>query len=265
MRILSYSFETSLQLSEPIREHDFVLRCQPRSSDGQIVLSTQTVVTPDVRLAEQTDGFGNALLVGRIAWDHDEFSFLSAGRVLVDRADPTPAPAHPMYRNPSALAHADAAIEEFASLVDGGSGGWDHAMEISHALHEQMTYEPGSTTTETDAPTAFAQRRGVCQDYAHILIAAMRSCGMAARYVNGLIVGEGATHAWVEVHDGTRWRGLDPTNDRVVDDSYIELAHGRDFADCPIESGVFFGGAQQSQTALVMVRDQSMAPAAASA
>lgn len=264
MRILSFSFETALHLSAPVREHDFLLRCRPRTTGGQTVLSAQTVISPDTRPIELADGFGNTVLVGRIAAAHDEFSFLSAGRVLVDRTDPSREPAHPMYRRPSALAACDGTIAAFASSAaecgpaDAARDPWGCARRISSALHAAMSYEPGSTLTTTCAAEAFAQRRGVCQDYAHILIAALRSLGTAARYVNGLIVGDGATHAWVEVHDGCCWRGIDPTNDRDVDDDYIELAHGRDFSDCPIEAGVFRGGAEQHQELFVSVRDQSM-------
>lgn len=263
MRILSYSFETALHLSEPVREHDFLLRCRPRRTGGQTVLSTQTVVAPDAQLLEFSDGFGNAVLAGRIAEAHDAFSFLSAGRVMVDRAEAPRESAHPMYRLPSALTECDGGIGDFALASAGGREGaardpWGCARRISGALHATMSYEPGTTRTTTCASEAFGMRRGVCQDYAHILIAALRSLGVAARYVNGLIVGDGATHAWVEVHDGARWRGIDPTNDRDVDDDYIELAHGRDFSDCPIEAGVFRGGASQRQELFVSVRDQSM-------
>lgn len=264
MRILSYSFETALEMSEPVREHDFLLRCQPASTAGQTVLSAQTVVTPDTGLTAQVDGFGNTVLAGRVAAAHRAFSFLSAGRVLVDRAQTVRAPAHPIYRRPSALAAGDDAIAAFARDASGAGAPaaaedpWGAARRLSGALHGAMAYEPGSTTTTTCAADAFAQRRGVCQDYAHILIAALRSLGVAARYVNGLVVGDGATHAWVEVHDGNGWRGIDPTNDREVDDAYIELARGRDFSDCPIEAGVFRGGADQRQSLHISVRDQSM-------
>ncbi len=73
----------------------------------------------------------------------------------------------------------------------------------------------------------------------------------------GFLVGEGETHAWVEVHDECCWRGLDPTNRREVDCGYIALSHGRDFADCPIERGVFVGGARQSMSVSVRVTDDA--------
>lgn len=74
-----------------------------------------------------------------------------------------------------------------------------------------------------------------------MLIAACRCAGVPARYVNGFLVGEGETHAWVEVHDECCWRGLDPTNRHEVDCGYIALSHGRDFTDCPIERDAVAG------------------------
>ena len=259
MRILSYSFETTLEMDEDIHDHSFVLRCQPPSSRAQTVLDSQTVVAPRCALASQVDGFGNLLQVGRIPEPHRTFSFLSGGMVVVDEGAQMEEPAHPMYRNPSRYADPDEGITAFADdilLVRQHAPAWDKAQILSHALYERMAYEPGSTDVHTPASEAFAQGKGVCQDYAHILIALLRACGIPARYVNGLIMGNGATHAWVEAHDGQRWRGIDPTNDRLADDGYIALAHGRDFSDCPIESGVFRGGAQQSQKVSVVVEEQ---------
>ena len=259
MQILSYSFETTLEMDEDIFDHSFVLRCQPPSSRAQTVLDSQTVVAPRCALAAQTDGFGNLLQVGRVPEPHRKFSFLSGGMVVVDASAQTDEPAHPMYRNPSKYAFPDDGISSFAEdvlLVRQHAPDWDKAQLLSHALYERMEYEPGVTDVHTDAATAFSQGKGVCQDYTHILIALLRSCGIPARYVNGLIVGHGATHAWVEVHDGHRWCGIDPTNDCVADENYIKLAHGRDFSDCPIESGVFRGGAKQSQKVSVVVEEQ---------
>ena len=259
MRILSYSFDTTLEMDEDVRDHSFVLRCQPPSSRAQTVLDGQTVVDPGCTLASQTDGFGNLLQVGRVGRPHRTFTFYSAGMVVVDDNAKMDVPAHPMYRNPSAYAAPDEAIRAFAKdvlLVRGNAPAWDKAQLLSHALYEYMAYEPGVTDVRTPAAEAFALGRGVCQDYAHILIALLRACGIPARYVNGLMMGHGATHAWVEVHDGRRWRGIDPTNDRVADEGYITLAHGRDFSDCPIEQGVFRGGARQSQAVQVVVEEQ---------
>lgn len=259
MKILSFMFETSLQFSEPVTDHDFVLRCLPAGTPRQTVLDCQAIISPRASVSHQIDGFGNRLQIGRIESAHDEFSFISSGMVVTvsDGADALHEAAHPMYANPSAYASANAQMRAFAEDAAGGmSDPWDTACALSSAIFSRFRYEKGVTDVTTTAAQAFELGRGVCQDYAHVLIAMLRARGLHARYVNGLIVGEGATHAWVEVHDGERWRGIDPTHDRPVGDSYIELSHGRDFLDCPIESGVFRGGARQSQRVDVQVFDQ---------
>lgn len=259
MRILNFNFETNLRMSTAVADHDFVLRCQPMTTHTQTVLDAQTVVTPAVPLTSQMDGFGNLIQVGRIEGDHDTFGFVSSGLVIVDSSDERPETAHPMYARASRLTAASPALDDFARdvlRVKANAVPLEKAVLLSHALWQHMDYAPGTTTVSTKAADAFDQARGVCQDYAHILIALLRAEGIPARYVNGLLIGEGATHAWVEMHDGLCWRGFDPTNDRQVDDSYIVLAHGRDFADCPIESGVFRGGARQDQNVRVVVHDQ---------
>lgn len=246
-------------MDSAVTDHDFVLRCQPMTTHTQTVLDAQTVITPSCALYSQVDGFGNLIQMGRIEEAHDVFSFVSSGLVIVDASDTRPEAAHPMYSRPSRFTSTSAELASFTQdvlRVMANAAPLKKAELLSHALHEHMVYEPGSTTVSTDAASAFAQGRGVCQDYAHILIALLRREGVPARYANGLIIGEGATHAWVEVHDGVSWHGVDPTNDHPVDDSYIALSHGRDFADCPIESGVFRGGARQEQSVSIVVSDQ---------
>lgn len=262
MRILSFTFETTLRLSETVTEHAFALRCAPLSDAGQTVLSRQTIITPTAGIAEQVDGFGNLLQLGRIAGEHDTFDFASSGMVMSDHADPAPSPAHPMYGRPSRYADAGLTVAALVAEVGiavsekpFGVQAWKAAMALSEAVAGRMSYEPGSTDVTTTAAEALASGRGVCQDYAHILIAACRAAGIPARYVSGLMVGEGATHAWVEIHDGTRWLGLDPTHACIVDDRYIAIARGRDFGDCPIECGVFLGTATQEQEVRVRVVD----------
>ena len=95
---------------------------------------------------------------------------------------------------------------------------------------------------------------GVCQDYAHILISMCRLSGIPARYVAGMMVGEGASHAWTEVWLDGGWTGVDPTHNRPVDETYIKLAHGRDFGDGAIDKGCFIGSATQRQQ--MCIRDR---------
>ena len=97
--------------------------------------------------------------------------------------------------------------------------------------------------------------KGVCQDYAHILIALCHMDGIGARYVVGFMIGEGATHAWVEIMCGGYWYGLDPTNNLMVDETYIKLSHGRDYNDCTVVRGSFYRQASQHQEVYVSVEE----------
>ena len=122
-------------------------------------------------------------------------------------------------------------------------------------LYEGFSYEPGSTDISTTAGEALKQGKGVCQDYAHIMTAVLRYMGIPARYVAGLMIGEGYTHAWVEVYTRDGWYGLDPTNNLHIDEYYIKLAHGRDYGDCVTDRGCFRGTAGQVQKIYVKVEE----------
>ena len=96
---------------------------------------------------------------------------------------------------------------------------------------------------------------GVCQDYSHILLSLCRMERIPARYVVGLLMGEGLSHAWVEVCSGGRWIALDPTNNLVVDDQHIKISSGRDYKDCMINQGLFVGRTTQRQDVHVSVTE----------
>ena len=110
-------------------------------------------------------------------------------------------------------------------------------------------YQKGVTTTVTAAHEAWELGAGVCQDFAHILLAFLRAQNVICRYVAGLTTGEGASHAWVEVFDGETWIGVDPTHQRFCDDNYVKISQGPDFSFCALERGVFMGAADQSMSA----------------
>ena len=125
-------------------------------------------------------------------------------------------------------------------------------------LKADMVYEIGATTVTTTPPMAFAQRRGVCQDFAHIMISGLRGIGLPAGYVSGYLrsvprtdaarlQGADAMHAWVLVWCGpeTDWIGLDPTNAVVASDEHIVLALGRDYTDVAPMDGVVVGSGGQ--------------------
>ena len=253
MRILTYVFETSLSFSCPVTDHSFVLRCLPKSTNTQTVMDAQIFTSPRVPLTEQEDGFGNRIIVGYLPQKHGSFNFYTTGQVMVacDLAGETPC--HPMFVQPTRLTAATAEMAAFArevtaAVADGvGADVLAQARALCEAVHGRFSYVPGATSTSTTAAEAFGCETGVCQDYAHVMVSLCRSLGIPARYVTGLMVGHGATHAWVEVHDGRRWCGFDPTNNNEIDDRYMLFATGRDFEDCPIECGIFRGAAVQTQ------------------
>lgn len=123
-------------------------------------------------------------------------------------------------------------------------------------VHENMNYTKGVTAIDTTAEEALQSGEGVCQDYAHILLSLCREERIPARYVVGMLLGEGESHAWIEAFDGKNWIGFDPTNNLIVDDAHIKISHGRDYQDCSINRGVFTGQARQKQRILVEVREE---------
>ncbi len=124
------------------------------------------------------------------------------------------------------------------------------AYRLCELLHDEMTYEPGATGVQSSGEQAWSERRGVCQDFAHIAVGALRSLGIPARYVSGYLaperdaaVGEssvGESHAWVEFWDGA-WLAADPTNVGEVGLDHVVVARGRDYEDVPPLKGVYSG------------------------
>ncbi|RMI33929.1 transglutaminase family protein [Nocardia stercoris] len=135
--------------------------------------------------------------------------------------------------------------------------------ELTNRIYTDFTYRSGSTTVSTSVPDVFAARNGVCQDFARVAAACLRSQGLAARYISGYLatdpppgkermVGVDATHAWAAVwlpDDGDRngrWIGFDPTNDQFADERYITVAWGRDYVDVPPLRGIIYTDATES-------------------
>ena len=119
-----------------------------------------------------------------------------------------------------------------------------YAQALSEAIYSGFEYVPGSTDISTPLEEFIEGRRGVCQDYAHLMLAAARSRGIPARYVSGYVWGgehgTGATHAWAELYlpGSGRWQGFDPTNNVLVAGHHIKIAVGRDYSDVPPTNGL---------------------------
>ncbi|MGA1253486.1 MAG: transglutaminase family protein [Burkholderiaceae bacterium] len=171
-----------------------------------------------------------------------------------------PAPRESLYAYPSTYVPRDPEFIAFsAEVFTAGRPLVEVCKALTALLHQELQYNPQTTTVQTAARTALAQRSGVCQDFAHIMLACLRSRGLAARYVSGYLItepaegqprliGADASHAWVAVYLGDgQWLDCDPTNNRTglasPGPDYIRLAVGRDFADVSPLRGVIHGGA----------------------
>ena len=158
---------------------------------------------------------------------------------------------------PSPYAPRDAALAAFGrEAFIPGRPLLDAAVELMHLVYRRFEYDPKATSVSTRAPEALATRKGVCQDFAHVMIGAMRSLGLAARYVSGYLltrpppgrprlVGADATHAWIDAWCPVQgWVALDPTNDVAADLDHVTVAWGRDYSDVAPLRGVIRGGGQ---------------------
>lgn len=261
MKRLKFHYEMELLFDHPVAEHHYVFRCLPMEDRQQRCYGLACDIRPSGRICEMTDGFGNRTCGGEAMEPHDSLRVEAEGTVFVDRRRETAEAedAHPLFRFASAYTVPDEGLVRYLGKVKEGwrqeGDGRDFLLYMMNRLNRDFSYEPGATDVTTTAARALAGGRGVCQDYAHIFLALCRMSGYPARYVAGMMVGEGATHAWAEVHAGGVWTGFDPTNNRLADDGYIKLSHGRDFGDCTVDKGCFKGFAAQRQNIYVKVEE----------
>ncbi len=272
--VTRYTYGATVELTNGI------LRLTPVSAHGQSLerfsLSTSPSCLPPTK---RTDAFGNTVLSLRIETPHRELSIAARSRVRVDR--PLALPISPPWESVAAdalmfasLASDSPAIALYPSralsLFDKATSYaresftkerpiYEAAMELTRRIRADFVYDPAATEVSTPAEDAFDRRRGVCQDFAHIMIAALRGVGLPALYVSGYIrtipppgkerlAGADASHAWVSLWCGPAfgWTEFDPTNAQAVHNDHIEIARGRDYSDAsPIESMVLSSGRHQ--------------------
>jgi transglutaminase-like putative cysteine protease len=154
----------------------------------------------------------------------------------------------PLFLQPTPLVDRSPEIEAVAyALRRRCESDEELAWECMRRVYREMRYVPGSTGVATTASAAFAQRTGVCQDFAQVMLSLCRAAGVPARYVSGHLEGEGQMHAWVDVlyplaaGGPAAWHALDPTHDRAAAGSYVTIAVGRDYADVSPISGRCYG------------------------
>ncbi len=284
--------QTSYQYGGDVAHSHQLLHLMPRDSATQSCRSRTIALTPEPSTRrEDVDAFGN--FVTRLEYDlpHDRLDVLAEVEVEVNAPrGAAAAESVPWEEVRDALSYSGSPMSEAQldacrfrmessyvrikqSFGDYGADCFPPgcpvlagAESLMHKIHRDFSYAPGSTNISTSAVEAFTARRGVCQDFAHIMLACLRSRGLAARYVSGYLrtappgsdaalLGADASHAWVSAFcPPFGWIDLDPTNDVRVAVDHIVIAWGRDFGDVSPLRGVIIGGGRHRLSVRVSVQ-----------
>lgn len=256
MRKLKFHYRTVMRFDPPVCRHSYAVRCVPVDTQAQKIQIESRYVKPADSLNETVDGFGNHRYVGYCQGYHSEFEYEVRGVAEVESMVLQKEALHPIFKYPSKFTkHEPEVVELYRKMCPLEGDELQRAVFMMNYLYEHFEYVPGVTNIDTTAAEAIRLGKGVCQDYAHIMIALCRFARIPARYVVGMMIGEGATHAWVEIYYNHGWYGLDPTNNLHVDDYYIKIAHGRDYEDCVVDRGRFYGPTTQHQEVYVQVEE----------
>jgi len=274
------SHRTTYSYDEDVSDSLGIAYLVPRELPWQRVVSHDLVLGPATNDAStDLDYYGNSATYFQVTTPHRVLDILATSQVEVDTPTYDPEAlavpwesARPMQRDDvadawqaqdfaltSSLADQTAEARAYAaeSLTPGRPVG-EAVTDLMHRIHADFAYDKTATTVTSTVDDIFDKRAGVCQDFAHLTLACLRTHGLAVRYVSGYLattpppgkermVGADATHAWaaVWIPDGG-WLALDPTNDHWVDDRYVTVAWGRDYADVPPVKGVIFTEAKKS-------------------
>jgi len=280
---------TRFTYDAPIRESVTEIRMQPRTELAQRCLRFELATQPRAHVSSYVDLMGNIVHHFDIPSEHTELVVTAQAIVefVGDNDLATPATtsmeawreiesatrtadAWEMVR-PSAFVRETPLLQEFAQTleIDRGMDPGSVVMALANAVHQSFEYKTAATRVDSPIDEALASRKGVCQDFAHILIALLRRVGIPARYVSGYLfhsrgerAAEGATHAWVEAWlPGSGWVGVDPTSNMLAGERHVRVAIGRDYADVAPTRGVYKGMAAGSLAVAVQVSRDDLPPA----
>jgi transglutaminase-like putative cysteine protease len=287
---------TTYSYSEPVSVCHNEIHLIPRDLPTQRLLSGVVAVDPEpAQISTHVDYFGNRVGVFAIEEGHEQLAVKATSRVeilprrdwrsferlawesLRDRlardTDVAAVDAR-QFTFDSPFVRSSPRLAAWAADSFAPGRPWAEAlMELTRRIHREFAYDPTATTTSTPVEEVFALKRGVCQDFAHLQIACLRSLGLAARYVSGYIsndrrpgdapetrdagmVGADASHAWLSCWGGEDgWLDVDPTNDCTADTLHVTVAWGRDYGDvCPVKGVCVGGGSHAMQVAVHVSR-----------
>ncbi len=281
--ILKVNHTTTYRYGQPVSISHTEVHLTPRPSARQSVLMHELTIdpAPDTRAA-RNDYFGNGVTAFSIHRPHRTLTITATSLVDRQAADPIhPALTPPweqvrdkvrrhesndtfdafqfIFESPRVKlgpAFASYVAESFAA----GRPLLEAACDLCRRIFTDFKYDQGATTVRTPIEEAFESRHGVCQDFAHIMIACLRSLGLPALYVSGCMrtspdsIGAAASHAWVSVFCGSfGWLDFDPTNNLMPAGDHVTIAWGRDYSDVPPVNGVALGGGAQTINVTVEV------------
>lgn len=265
------------------------VRLTPRTLPWQTIVESRIETTPPAASTESHDDyFGNEVTTFTILESHDRFSTIASSVIEVEAREASDVPsisweaardevaAHMAFDTleafeftfdsplvavtPDLASYARASFPAGRSLVDA-------VEDLSHRIHTEFKYTPRATRVDTPLSEVLRLKKGVCQDFAHVMIGAVRSLRLPARYVSGYlrsgadVQGAEASHAWVSVFvPGSGWLDIDPTNDVRPATGHLTLAWGRDYADVAPVKGVALGGGHQVVDVIVRVDRVDLPP-----
>ena len=282
------SHRTSYNYRRPVAQSQHLLHLQPRESAQQTVIHHSLLIDPaPVRRTDIRDTFGNPTTLLRIEDEHSEFIVHARSSVEM-RPERVPDLAATAAFEELALLAArpsvgvELDVAQFAcpsrqtpvsrAIIDFARGSFppgrpvlSGAMDLTQRIHREFIFDPAATDVSTPVHRVLELRRGVCQDFAHLALASLRSLGIPARYVSGYLLtrplpgqvklkGTDASHAWLSVWaPGAGWVDFDPTNGLIPSGEHITVAYGRDYEDIAPISGVLLGGGDQTMSVAVDV------------
>lgn len=280
---------TAYRYPQPAAEAYGEARLTPPDLPSQTVVSHKLAIDPDVPASSYKDHFGNRVDFFSIPFRHRH---LAISNHAVIRTHPVPRPVEALeicvqearqilgsaltdvfdYLQPTPVVETGREAVAWARKHLRGDRPLGEALhDLNEAINREFTYQSGSTENSTALATVWKQRRGVCQDFAHIGLSILRTAGLPARYVCGYIettppagqrlTGAVATHAWIEVLvPGMKWVAFDPTNRQWVDERYVAVSFGRDYRDATPWRSTFKGsGGQNMRVRVTMKRKNGKA------
>lgn len=268
--------------TSPVRHCVLLLCLKPRHDEAQRLFSFDVTTDPPAPLTSELDFFGNTKQVLTVHRAHHGLEIVS--RSTVERSPTAPLPSslgavawneilswrgssrHWSFMYPSAFARPSQTLTAFVDKlgIKPGDDPLESLRRLSDTLSQRFQYVPGSTSVVSPIEHILETGQGVCQDYAHVMIAIVRSWHVPARYVSGYLcmagnstqdVPQRASHAWVECRlPDLGWVGFDPTNRCLADQRHVRVAVGRDYQDVAPVRGVFDGGGESQLAVDVRVR-----------